>query len=282
MRRFFEQRGSLEVETPTRVHAPGTDLNLDPFPVEENFLITSPEFHMKRLVAAGFSRIHQICHCFRRDEAGSLHNPEFTMLEWYWAGVDYFELAKELEHLVATAALKLNGTTKLPGREVDVNLGWEYLSVAGAFERYAGWKPDAAPDTDRFFYDLVDKVEPELGRDRPTILYEYPASQAVLSRPSPTNPEVALRFEAYVDGIELVNAFDELTDPDEQRRRFLAENEARVEAGKPALPIDEKLLAALTQMPPTAGAALGLDRLVLLLTGAKSLDEVVAFPEPWL
>ncbi len=282
LRRNLVERGSLEVETPRRVDTPGTDLNLDPEPTGNRFLITSPEFHMKRLVAAGYSRIHQVCHCFRRGERGHLHNPEFTMLEWYWTEASYLELAEELEQILRSIALELLGSTKLPGRDVDLAGVWERLTVREAYARYAGWTPGSDPSPDRFFRDLIEKVEPNLGKSRPTFLCEYPASQAVLSRRKPSDPDVAERFELYIDGVELVNAFQELTNPVEQRARFEHDNQLRKREGKPELPIDEKLLAVLGDMPPTSGAALGVDRLVMLLAGATSLDDVVAFPDEWV
>lgn len=282
LRNYLEQAGSLEVETPRRVRTPGTDLNLDPQCSGTRFLITSPEFHMKRLVAAGYERTHQLCHCFRRGEKGELHNPEFTMLEWYHTGATYLELADELERMVTTIAQRLLGSTMLPDRDVDLALEWERLTVRDAFERYAGWIPGPKPDPDRFFRDLIDKVEPKLGRRRPTFLYEYPSSQAVLSRRKPADPEVAERFELYIDGIELVNAFEELTDPVEQRNRFEHDNLLRQREGKPELPIDERLLEALGSLPPTSGAALGVDRLAMLFAGVDSVAEVMAFPEDWV
>ena len=282
VRRFLSDQGSLEVETPSIVRSPGTDLNLDPIATGDRFLITSPEFHMKRLLGAGYGRIHQLCRCFRQGEVGAHHNPEFTMLEWYWPGAGYLELLDELEQMVAAVTRAVLGSTTLPGRDVDLAPPWQRITVNQAFERWAGWRPGPAPEPDRFFLDLVDKVEPRLGRGRPTVLLEYPASQAILSRLKPDDPEVALRFELYVDSIELANAFDELTDAEEQRRRFLEDNEARRRTGKDQLPIDDQLLAALESMPPSAGAALGLDRLAMLLNGAEHIDQVLAFPEPWL
>ena len=282
LRRSFEARGSLEVETPLRVAAPGTDVHLDPEPSGDRYLITSPELHMKRLCAAGYGRIHQICHCFRRDEAGHLHNPEFTMLEWYRGHATYLELADELEAMLPEVARRVTGSTRLEGRDVDLAAPWERVTVRDAFARHAGWTPGAEPDPDRFFRDLVERVEPRLGRGRPTVLYEYPASQAALARRKPDDPTVAERFELYVDGVELVNAFQELTDPVEQRARFERDNLERLRAGKPVLPIDERLLDALGAMPPTAGASLGVDRLVMLLAGAGSIGDVIAFPEPWV
>jgi lysyl-tRNA synthetase class 2 len=282
LRRFFEQRGSLEVETPLRVRTPGSDLHLDPEPAGDRFLITSPEFHMKRLVGAGFERVHQLCRCFRRGERGHLHNPEFTMLEWYWAGATYLELADELEEMLRALAIELTGSSKLPLRRLDLAGPWERVTVNHAFEKLAGWRPGPDPDPDRFFLDLVEKVEPRLGRGRPTFLIEYPASQAVLSRRKPDDPDVAERFELYLDGIELVNAFQELTDPTEQRARFEHDNLLRQREGKPPMPIDERLLAALGEMPPTSGAALGLDRLIMLMVGATSIDQMMAFTDEWV
>jgi lysyl-tRNA synthetase class 2 len=257
-------------------------VHIEPLPSSDRYLITSPEFHMKRLVAAGYGRIHQICRCFRRGEQGGLHNPEFTMLEWYRPGASYLELAAELEAMVATVARATIGTTALPGRAVDLAAPWERLTVRDAFARLAGWDPVEDPDEERFFLDLVDRVEPHLGRSRPTILYEYPAPLAALARLSPANPSVAERFELYVDGVELVNAYEELLDPVEQRARFEADNRRRASEGKAQHPVDERLIAALGSMPRTAGAALGVDRLVMLLLGAARIDEVIAFPEPWL
>lgn len=282
LRQFLESRGSLEVETPQMVRTPGTDLHLDPQPAGDGYLITSPEFHMKRLVGAGYQRVHQLCHCFRRGEAGALHNPEFTMLEWYWAGTTYMELALELEELIAHTASCVTGSALLAGREVDLSVPHHRITVKEAFEQHAGWTPGPAPDPDRFFLDLVDKVEPRLGKGRPSVLYEYPASQAILSRLHPENDGLALRFELYIDGIEIVNAFDELTDADEQRRRFEDDNRERKRRGLSTLPIDESLLQAIDTMPQTSGAALGVDRLVMLLAGKRSIEEVMAFPASWL
>lgn len=278
IRQFFESRDSLEIETPLLVKAPGTDLHLDPQPAGDGYLITSPEFHMKRLVGAGYQRVHQLSHCFRRGEAGSLHNPEFTMLEWYHSDTTYMELALELEELLVHVAMSAKGSAVLEKRGVDLLASHHRLTVTEAFERYADWTPGPRPDPDRFFLDLVEKVEPNLGLGRPTVLYEYPSSQAVLSRLHPENGDVALRFELYIDGIELVNAFDELTDSEEQRQRFEEDNRERERRGMPTLPIDEGLLDALDTMPPTAGAALGVDRLVMLLAEERSIEEVMAFP----
>jgi lysyl-tRNA synthetase class 2 len=280
--RFLRQAGSLPVETPSRVGAPGTDVHLEPEPTGESFLITSPEFHMKRLLGAGYERIHQVCHCFRKGERGPLHNPEFTMLEWYWAGASYGDLADELEEMIRSTAEEAVGSTTLPGNDVDLGLPWDRQTVSEAFRRCAGWDPVAEPDEERFFIDLVERVEPTLGKERPTLLLDYPSSLAALSRLKPGDPTVAERFELYINGIELLNAFGELVDPGEQVTRFEADNRRRALEGKPLLPIDERFVQALSSVPASAGAALGVDRLVMLLLGAETIDEVVAFPEPWV
>ncbi|MDD5309305.1 MAG: EF-P lysine aminoacylase GenX, partial [Deltaproteobacteria bacterium] len=213
---------------------------------------------------------------------GARHQPEFTMLEWYRRDAGSDELMRDCEGLVAACAAAVE---RLPGPRLlppglDIETPWERLAVADAFERHAGWRPGAAPDEDRFDRDLVDKVEPALPRDRPVFLFGYPASMASLARLVPGDPSIADRFELYVAGLELANGFAELTDPAEQRRRFEEERAARLAAGKPVWPLDERFLKALELgMRPAAGIALGVDRLVMALTGAATIDEVVAFPD---
>jgi len=280
--RFLRQRGSLAVETPGRVRAPGMDVHLDAEPTGDRYLITSPELHMKRLVAAGYPRVHQICRCWRRGEHGELHNPEFTMLEWYWAGASYVELADELEAMLPPVAMEATGSTILPRRELDLAQPWQRITVREAYERHAGWTPDGDPPEERFFLDMVEKVEPHLGAGRPSLLFDYPASMAALSRLKPSDPTVAERFELYVDGVEVVNAFDELCDGAVQRARFEADDRRRATEGKPRYPFDERFLDAVGSMPRASGAALGVDRLVMLLVGADTIGEVIPFPETWL
>jgi lysyl-tRNA synthetase class 2 len=267
------------------VRSPGLELHLEALEVsglgEPRWLQTSPEYHMKRLLAAGMSNIYQLCKTFRRDERGSLHQPEFTMLEWYRAHAGSEEMMSDTEQLVAAVAYELLGTTRIPGIDagVDVAPPWQRLTVREAFERHAS-TPYAAllRDHDAFFRALIDEVEPHLGRGRPTFLTRYPASMAALARICPDDPSVADRFEAYVDGVELCNGFGELTDADEQRRRLLADAATRRSLGKPAYPIDERFLAALDHgMPPSGGNALGIDRLIMLVLGIRDIAGVVAF-----
>lgn len=298
IRRFFEARGVLEVETPALSHAATTDLHLASFATRyvgpsaaagtPLYLHTSPEFAMKRLLAAGFGSIYQICKVFRDGEAGRLHNPEFTLLEWYRVRFDHMQLGEEVVSLIQEV---LGGTLPLAPRE--------WLSYRDAFVRYCGIDPHTAKleelqacaanlnpgwalsDDRDAWLDLLltHRVEPLLGRGRLTLLYDYPASQAALARVRAGPPAVAERFEVYLNGIELANGFHELGDADEQQRRFARDNARRSIKGLPMMPQDEHLLSALREgLPDCAGVALGVDRLVMLLIGARSLQEVIAFP----
>jgi lysyl-tRNA synthetase class 2 len=286
VRTFFDARGFLEVETPLAVPSPGLDLHLDALALANagapRFLITSPEYQMKRLLAGGLERIYQICRCFRRGEEGGRHQPEFTMLEWYRAFAGSDELMRETEELVAYVARTVLGTTRIPRRDggvVDLAPPWERLTIDEAFARYTGARvEEILPDEDRFFLLLTERVEPNLGQERPTFLTEWPAAMASLARLIPERPDRADRFEAFADGIELCNGFGELVDPVEQRARLERDRAARAARGLPVYPIDERFLAALEEgIPPSSGTALGLDRLVMLLTGTPAIDDVVAF-----
>jgi lysyl-tRNA synthetase class 2 len=282
IRAWLDDQGFLEVETPLRIESPAPELHIDVEPSGERFLIASPELQMKRLLAAGYERIYQICRCFRRGERGDLHQPEFTMLEWYRRGGGTGDLMRDCEQLIEATAREVSAfpTVERDGRSVDLTGPFERIEVGDAFERAAGWRPGSAPEADRFDRDLVDKVEPWLPFDRPVFLTGYPAAMASLARIDPTDPTRAERFELYAGGLELANGFAELTDPVEQRRRFEAESAARAEAGLATAPLDERFLATLENgLGECAGIALGVDRLVMLLTGAERVDEVVAFPE---
>jgi len=280
IRRVMENRGYLEVDTPQRVRSPGTDVNLDAFESEERYLITSPEFHMKRLLTGGLRRIYSICHCFRKGEKTALHNPEFTMLEFYATGLELEGMMKEVEEIIWGVAQKV-GVREVHYGESFCNLNppWPRISVDEAFKEWAGWSPLDDFNEDRFYYDLVDKVERHLGLGNPTILYDYPPQLAMLARIQQANPSAARRFEVYMVGVEVANAFEELTDPDEQRKRFEKDLETRRKLSKPLYPIDEAFLDSLAHLPDCSGTALGVDRLVMLLTGAQNLAEVIAFPD---
>ena len=286
VRGFFEAAGFLEVETPLVVPSPGLDLHLDAFEVRgaeaARWLVTSPEYQMKRLLAAGHARIFQLCKCFRRGELGALHEPEFTMLEWYRAFAGSNDVMADTELLVEHVARAVSGSTLVPalGRQVDVRAPWERLTVRDALRKYAGLALDeVVRDEERFFRALVEKVEPELGRERPIWLVGWPASMASLARLDPSDPSVADRFEAYVAGLELCNGFGELVDAREQRARLERDQRARSATGKPIYPIDERFLAALEEgIPPSGGNALGVDRLVMLVLGAVHIEDIVAIP----
>lgn len=289
LRAFFHRQGFVEVETPCLVPAPGQEVHLEALPVpsrgvdgvmRRRWLHTSPEYAMKRLLARGMEKIFQICRVWRDREGGAHHQVEFTMLEWYRAGADYRVLMEDCEALLRETARRA-GTWPRLGRgdgEVLVDGPFDRITVAEAFGRFAGL--EAPPgDEEAFFRTFLDRVEPRLGRGRPTILTEYPAALAALARLKPGDPAVAERFELYAGGLELANAFSELTDPDEQRRRFLVEQEQRRAAGLEVYPLDEAFLDDLGRMPPAAGIALGVDRLVMLAAGAEAIGDVVAFPE---
>ena len=303
-RSFFAGRGYMEVETPYAVAAPGEEVHVQTFSTENVapdgtrrplWLHTSPEFAMKRLLAGGAGPIFQLARVWRNGEGGDTHTPEFTMLEWYRPHADFAALIAEttefLRAILPPAVTCRGFTTRLDYIE--------HLTVAEAFTRYAGadvlgTAGDAAAlahsagarlregETweDLFFRLLLERIEPHLGRDRPTFLTHWPAAQAALARRDPTDPRVALRFELFVCGMELANAFEELTDPAEQRTRFI-EDRARRHAinGCGDWPLDEDFLAALAHgMPPASGIALGFDRLAMIASGASKIEHVRWLP----
>jgi lysyl-tRNA synthetase class 2 len=280
IRRFFADHGFIEVETPVRLPAPALELHIDAEPAGDWYLRTSPELHMKRLLAEGMDRVFQVGPCFRRGECGARHNPEFTMLEWYRANADYRHILADMKALIAAVFAEAVGSYRVEygGRPIEVMPMWECISVRDAFLQHAGWDVLAAFDPDRFDLDLVNKVEPALPHDRPVVLIDYPIQQAALARPKASDPCLAERWELYIGGLELANAFSELTDAAEQRRRFVACAAERRAAGQPVYPLDEDFLGALEHgMPPCAGVALGVDRLVMLAAGADSIEEVRVF-----
>ncbi len=279
VRTFFETADYLEVETPVRIPAPAPEAHIDPLAADGWYLQTSPELAMKRLLAAGCPRIFQICRCFRQGERGNRHLPEFTLLEWYTAHANYRHMMAQTEALARHAAVEINGRPELAyqGRIIDMAAPFDRITVGEAFGRWAGCTPEEALATGRFDELMGLEIEPRLGWDRPAFLYDYPAACAALARLRPEHPAVAERFELYIGGIELCNGFSELTDADEQRRRFEAERHLRRQNGRPLPPMPEPFLTALTDMPPAAGNALGLDRLAMLLADTATIDDVTAF-----
>ena len=298
LRAFFAIRGVLEVETPQLSAAAVTAPYLESFTCHYQgpgapagralYLHTSPEFPMKRLLAAGTGPIYQVCKVFRQGEAGRVHNPEFTLLEWYRPGYSYRQLMDEVEALLRQVLDRpALACERISYREAFLrHLNLDPLDTTPAQlqrcaqEQGLGPIPDLGDGLDPWLDLLLTHcIESRLGVGRPTFLYDYPASQAALAQVRPDTPPVAERFELYVDGMELANGFQELLDPREQRRRFEQELEQRRRAGLAAVPMDENLLQALEQgLPPCAGVALGVDRLLMLVTGARSIDEVLAFP----
>ena len=278
-RAFFCDSGFLEIETPLRIPAPAPEIHIDAQESGEWFLQTSPELCMKRLLAAGYEKIFQICHCFRKGERGGRHVPEMTLLEWYAAGRDYLDLMMQCEQLIAFVAARMEIGRRLvyQGQTVDLTPPWDRLTVTEAFDRFGGMTAEQALEQACFDEIMGIDIEPQLGIKRPLFLYDYPARCGALARLKPADPSVAERFELYIAGMELCNAFSELTDPLEQRKRFDADNHVRGDNGKIVYPIAEPFLQALASTPPAAGNALGLDRLVMLFCDAASIDEVVAF-----
>ncbi len=282
MRHFFFSRGFVEVETPVRIVAPALESHIDAEPAGTAYLRTSPELHMKRLLAEGMPRLFQIGPCFRRGECGARHQPEFTMLEWYRSEADYLDILVDTKALIAELAATVLGRTSLSyqGRDIDLLPAWHCLSVRDAFLEHAGWDVLRAFDADRFDLDLVTKVEPALPYDAPVVLKDYPAEVAALARRSAVDPQVAERWELYIGGLELANAFSELADPKEQRVRFEVCARERSAMGKPVYQLDEEFLRALEKgMPPSGGIALGVDRLVMLFTDSARIEDVRTFCE---
>ena len=279
IRDFFNRRDYLEIETPHRIPAPPPESHIEAVASGTWFLHTSPELCMKRMLAAGYEKLFQICRCWREGERGNRHTPEFTLLEWYRAGDDYTALMEECESLIQTltTALGRGARIRFRDQEIDVVSPWERITVAEAFRCHAGISMKEALERDLFDEIMVQEIEPRLGRGKPTFIYDYPAERAAMARLRREDPSVAERFELYIGGLEIANAFSELTDPEEQRRRFQLEASIRRSLGKTVYPMPDQFLDEMGNMPPSAGAALGVDRLVMVFVDAQTIDEMVAF-----
>ena len=279
IRRFFEINHYLEVETPYRIPAPPPEAHIDAQPAGGWFLHTSPELCMKRLLSAGYPRIFQIGKCFRRNERGKKHLPEFTLLEWYTAGVGYLEMMAQCEELIRFAVQFATAGHRIgyQGAAIDLSGPWPRLTVKAAFSRLASLSLEQALDSGRFDDVLAFEIEPRLGLDKPLFLYDYPAVCGSLAKSKPGDPAVVERFELYIGGVELCNAFSELADAAEQRSRFEEEIRRRRSTGSTVYPMPIRFLEALEQMPQAAGNALGIDRLVMLLADTADIADVVAF-----
>ncbi len=298
IRSFFAERSVMEVDTPAMSHATVTDIHLHTFRTEfvgpgyadgqSLFFMTSPEFHMKRLLAAGSGCIYQICKSFRNEENGRYHNPEFTMLEWYRVGFDHHQLMDEMDALlqsVLTCGVAQRMTYQQAFMDVlgVCPLEASMMSLKAVAETL-GLKDIAEPEQDRdTLLQLLFSigVEPKIGQTVPAFVYDFPASQAALAKINQQDPRVADRFEVYFKGIELANGFHELDDADEQLARFEQDNAKRRAMGLAEQPIDKHLIAALASgLPECAGVALGIDRLIMLAMGCEHIDQVTAFPFP--
>jgi lysyl-tRNA synthetase class 2 len=309
IRHFFLKRNFHEVFTPILVPIPSIEPNLEVFKTtlttslgvkRDGYLIMSPEFSIKKLLAAGIGSCFEITKCFRNaEEVSSLHNPEFTMLEWYRVGADYKNVMEDFENLFC----EIIGKDKFiyQGKEYDIKRPWPRISVAEAFQKYAGIDTEIlldekrllqsgkekgysiAPDTtwEQVFYQIFfNEIETKIAESRkPAIIYDYPISQASLSRPKAEDPRFAERFEVFLAGIELGNCFSELTDAEMQKSRFQEDLQIRKSTGKSVYPIDEDLIEALASgLPQVSGIAVGVDRIIMLAADAKSADETMFFP----
>jgi lysyl-tRNA synthetase class 2 len=279
VRKFFISNDFLEVETPVRIPAPAPEPYISALSSENWYLHTSPELCMKRLLCAGYEKIFQICKCFRRDERGARHLSEFTMLEWYETNAAYEDLMTRCESLIRFIRLELNLPMTMTYQDADIHLGspWPKMTVAEAFDRFSDMDMMTAIAKDRFDEIISFDLEPHLGVQEPVFLYDYPQARSPLTAAKPDNPRLAQRFELYIAGVEVCNGSTELIGADEQRKRLEAEIALKCQMGAPQYPLSEKFLSDLNFMPPSAGNALGIDRLVMLFADAPSIDEVVAF-----
>jgi len=275
VREFFYEQDFVEVETPIRIPAPALETHIDAPASGRAWLRTSPELSIKRLLVAGCERVFEMGACFREAECGRRHNPEFTMLEWYRLHADYLDILRDTEQLVRRV---LPNPFIYQGVWIDLATPWPRMTVREAFLKWAGWDPTRNWDANRFDEDLVAKVEPSLPGDSPCVLMDYPAQAAALARLKPADPLVAERWEVYIGGLELANAYTELCDPVAQRKRFQNAADERKKLGKAVYPLDEEFLKALEiGLPPCGGIALGIDRLVMLACDVDDIAKIRPF-----
>ncbi|MFA7231581.1 MAG: EF-P lysine aminoacylase EpmA [Victivallaceae bacterium] len=277
IRNYFDSHGFLEIETPVLIKSPAPEEFIESITANYGFLRTSPELQMKPLLSTGYDKIYQIGACFREGEFGRRHRPEFTMLEWYQAAADYMTLLKFTTEFIKHAAMKLFGNGKITyqGSVINLEVEPELITVNEAFLKYTGITAAEAMKQDVFDELMVTEIEPELGRERLTFLLDYPAERASLARLKKTDQTVAERWELYIAGLELANAYSELTDPLEQKRRFDMTVEYREANGMRRYPEPTEFFAALNYgLPECAGCALGIDRLVMIFTDASDIADV--------
>ncbi|MCX6737007.1 MAG: EF-P lysine aminoacylase EpmA [Candidatus Parcubacteria bacterium] len=312
IRSFFKVRGFLEAQTPILVECAGQEPYLNPFQTEFydekgksylGYLITSPEYSLKKMLCAGFDKVFELARVFRSDESfGPNHNPEFTMLEWYRSHSNYYQIMLDLEQLVFEVNKKINKSKYLvyENNKIDLSLPWPKMTVKQAFKKYAHLDLDQCKNLKNFkklaiqkdftidiqdnwddvFYKVfLNAIEPRLPKDRPMIIYEYPLHQASLAKRKNKKSFYAERFEAYIGGMELANAFSELTDYKEQYKRFKEEQDVREKLNKKIIPIDNDFINALkSKMPDSGGIALGVDRLQMLILNINDINDLLMFP----
>lgn len=277
VRNYFDTNGFSEVETSVMIKAPAPEEFIEAPQAGAMFLRTSPELQMKLMLAAGFERIYQIGPCFREGEYGRKHRPEFTMLEWYQIGADYMELLNFTAGLLRRMAVSANGSSVVSyqGQMIDFSAEPEIITVSEAFLRFAGTTPEAAMASGQFDELMVSRIEPELGKGRPTFLKDYPASRSALARLKKEDNSVAERWELYLDGLEIANAYSELIDPAEQEARFKEAAAVRAGNGLREYPPPVEFMQAIrTGMPESSGCALGIDRLIMIFTDANDISLV--------
>lgn len=277
IRAYFDERDFIEIETPIVIKAPAPEEYIEGIPVGNGFLRTSPELQMKEMLCAGYEKIYQIGACFRKNEFGARHRPEFTMLEWYEMEINYLQLLEFSADLLRFTAQKISGSLQIEyqGQTIDLALEPQIITVRDAYKKYAGINIGEISTEEEFDEIMTSKVEPHLGKGRMTFLIDYPAKRAALARLKPDNPELAERWELYIAGMELANAYGELTDPVEQRKRFEEAQVQRTKNNFTAYPFPEDFFQALESgMPECSGCALGVDRLAMIFTDTADIADI--------
>lgn len=285
MRVYFDTHGYLEVHTPLWIPAPALEDYIDAIPAGKQYLRTSPELHMKRLLGGGLNRIYQLGACFRAGEYSSRHLPEFTMLEWYRADADCYGILHETIELVRHCCKAITGQNFIAyeDQQIELHEDWDVMTVDEAFARYAETERsvDALIDEQEFEIKLLEDVQPNLGKHRPTVLSNFPAGMSSLARKCPENPDRVERWELFIAGMEIANAYTELTDYTEQIQRFEVSRDLRAKTGREIYPLDKEYLKLLKkrQLPECGGIAFGVDRFLMLLTNQSNIQDVVPFAD---
>lgn len=277
LRAYFDEQGFIEIETPLVIKAPAPEEYIEGIPAENGFLRTSPELQMKAMLCAGYEKIYQIGACFRKNEFGARHRPEFTMLEWYETEINYLQLLDFTAELLRFAAQKTTGSLRLEYQKqiVDLSLSPQIITVRDAYKKYAGTDVNEISSEEEFDEIMTSQIEPRLGIGQMTFLTDYPANRAALARLKPEKPEVAERWELYLAGMEIANAYGELTDPVEQRKRFEEARAFRKKNNFVPYPFPDEFFQALESgMPECSGCALGVDRLTMIFTDAGGIADI--------